>query len=79
MGYLTTGTKQWNQTITDWNLQNCEPKQIFPLYMLIILGICESEGKLTNTPSKEESIQTWLFQPECNQYFIIQLADPSRV
>jgi hypothetical protein len=36
---LATGPKQWGQLIMHWNLQNCEPKQNFFLYKLIISGI----------------------------------------
>jgi hypothetical protein len=37
---LTMGSKWWSQPARDWNLQNCDPKQTFPLYKLSALGIC---------------------------------------
>jgi hypothetical protein len=40
---LVRGPKQRGQLITDWNLQNCGPKQTFSLHNLIISGVCYND------------------------------------
>jgi hypothetical protein len=47
--HMLPSPKQPHQLIMDQNLQNCEPKETFSLYKLIISGICYNHGKLTNT------------------------------
>jgi hypothetical protein len=44
-----TTQKQWSQVTMDWNLWNCELKQIFLSLNWFSQAFCHSGAKLTNT------------------------------
>jgi hypothetical protein len=49
MSCLTTGPKQWDQSIIDWNLQHCEPNEPFLFISWLSQVFCYSNGRPTNT------------------------------
>lgn len=74
MCFLSQDHKQWGQPTMDWTLQNCESKEIFFLYNLVISGIYHSDGNLPNTKVQNRvwnpygfKMRSFLYLPKCQR------------
>jgi hypothetical protein len=73
----TTGPKQQDEPIMNWNFYNCEPKGTFPLFRLIVLDIVLWYWKLTNTPASQSVFRmaAWHSRRDIVAWALCQLYD----